>query len=278
MQRSSVHLCLGIVLYQNTRRQLERLTRSIALNRASSRCPSFEVVFLDNSPTNALEPLVQELAPEASYRMAPRNLGFGSGHNLLMAEAFRSPDMRAYVCVNPDAVLHPDCVFELMQEVGRHGRAGLVEALQFPDEHPKDYNSQTHLTPWCSGCVLLVTRELYQEIGGYDENLFMYCEDVDLSWRARAAGFTTSVAPRALAHHYVGDRPHDPKAHHRLLRSGVYLATKYGNLGAAQHWMNDYVATGGESFNVPTPPEVSAKAKSVADFAHLFYMSEVRWC
>ena len=48
MQRSAVQLRLGIVLYQNTRRQLERLTRSLALNRASSRCPSFDVVFKDN--------------------------------------------------------------------------------------------------------------------------------------------------------------------------------------------------------------------------------------
>jgi GT2 family glycosyltransferase len=234
-------------------------------------------VFLDNSPTNALEKIVQELAPEASYRMAPGNLGFGRGHNLLMAEAFGAPGLSAYVCVNPDAALHPDCVEELVQEARRHARPGLVEALQFPDEHPKQYDAQTHLTPWCSGCVLLVTRELYQAIGGFDDNLFMYCEDVDLSWRARAAGFATCVAPKALAHHYVGDRPHDTKAHHRLLRSGVYLAQKYGHLGAARHWMNDYTSTGGEAFTVPVPPPVSAKEKSVADFEHLFYMSEVRW-
>jgi N-acetylglucosaminyl-diphospho-decaprenol L-rhamnosyltransferase len=278
MQRPSVYMRLGIVLYQNTRRQLERLTRSLALNRASQCGPVFDVAFLDNSPTNALEALVRELAPEASYRLAPRNLGFGSGHNLLMEEAFGSPGLHAYVCVNPDAVLHPDCIHELLQEAERHATPGLVEALQFPDEHPKQYDAQTHLTPWCSGCVLLITRELYQSIGGFDENLFMYCEDVDLSWRARAAGFATCIAPRALAHHYVGDRPHDQRAHHRLLRSGIYLARKYGNLAMEQHWMNDYVTSEGEPFEAPTPSRTSAREQQVADFEHLFYMAEVRWC
>lgn len=278
MQRSSMKICLGVVLYKNTRRQLERLTRSMALNRASARCPPFEVVFMDNSPTNALEELVRELAPEASYRMAPRNLGFGSGHNLLMAEAFAQPEPSAYVCVNPDAVLHPDCLYELLQEAGRHARPGLVEALQFPDEHPKNYESRSHLTDWCSGCVLLITRELYLRIGGFDENFFMYCEDVDLSWRARAAGFATCVAPKALAHHYVGDRPHDPQAHHRLLLSGIYLARKYGHPAAAQRWMNEYYASGGKPFDGPPPPPVSAEERRVANFNHHFYMAEVRWC
>lgn len=277
MSFPNARLAIGVVLYQNSRSQLERLTRSLELNRVSPSCPPFEVVYLDNSPTPALEQLVKELAPEARYRRSGSNLGFGGGHNLLMREAFSNEQMGYYLCVNPDAVLHPDCIAELMVEVRRHPRPGLVEATQFPDEHPKIYDKDTHLTPWCSGCVLLITRELYQVVGGFDENFFMYCEDVDLSWRARVAQFSTSIAPKALAHHYVGNRPPSRNGKLWLLKSGVYLAQKYGDLQMSQAWLKEYVTSGGEPFTLPSLPAPTEDMKKVADFRHLFHMTEVRW-
>jgi N-acetylglucosaminyl-diphospho-decaprenol L-rhamnosyltransferase len=277
LSSDSPRLSLGVVLYQNTRNQLERLTRSIEMNRASPNCPRFELSFIDNSPTNALEPLVNELAPSARYQQAPENLGFGAGHNVLMKQAFARREVGSYLCVNPDAVLHPDCLAELVAETRRHSRPGLVEAMQFPDEHPKTYDKQTHLTPWCSGCMLLITRELYETIGGYDDKFFMYCEDVDLSWRARAHGFSISIAPKALAHHYVGARPHSHKGTLMLLKSGIYLASKYGNQRMYQAWLNEYLGHGGEPFVPLEVPAPTAEMLKVADFSHLFHMAEVRW-
>jgi N-acetylglucosaminyl-diphospho-decaprenol L-rhamnosyltransferase len=277
VQRPIRSLQLGVVLYKNTRRQLERLMRSVELNTATAGCPGVEIAFVDNSPTRELEAVVAEVAPRASYQQAPGNLGFGAGHNLLMAEAFSKAGAQAYVCLNPDGVLHPDCLRELAEEASRQQRAGLVEALQFPDEHPKRYDPKTHLTPWCSGCVLLITRELYEAVGGYDENFFMYCEDVDLSWRARAAGFSTSVAPRALVHHYVGARGPNNQVKLMMLRSGVYLAGKYGDTRLQQLWLGEYLKNGGEPFVVPPAPEPTPELLRVADLKHGFHMAEVRW-
>ena len=277
MSSVSPRLHLGVILYQNSRGQLERLLRSIELNRASPTCPPFELSFLDNSPTNELEPLVNELVPNAQYRHSLKNLGFGAGHNVLMEKAFSEPGVDFYLCVNPDAVLHPDCLSELVAEARRHNRPGLVEAMQFPDEHPKTYDRQTHLTPWCSGCMLLISRGLYSAIGGYDDNFFMYCEDVDLSWRARAHRFSTSIAPKALAHHYVGARKPSINGKLMLLKSGIYLARKYGNQQIYQAWMNEYLGSGGEPFVTPSVPAPTPEMLAVADFSHLFHMAEVRW-
>lgn len=277
MSPSATRLSVGVVLYQNASIQLQRLTRSLELNRASPGCPSFTLAFLDNSPDDSLGELVAELAPGASYVHSQQNLGFGAGHNVLMKQAFAQGDVDYYLCVNPDAVLHPDCLMELVQEAQRHRRPGLVEAIQFPDEHPKVYDKQTHLTPWCSGCVLLISRGLHKAIGGFDENFFMYCEDVDLSWRARALDFTTSIAPKALAHHYVGARAPSIRGKLMLLKSGVYLAKKYENPELYQAWLNEYLGSGGEPFVVPTPPAATTGMKKAADFGHLFHMAEVRW-
>jgi GT2 family glycosyltransferase len=267
----------GVVLFENTPQQLRRLGRSLKQNSAHPDCPPFTVVFLDNSPTDALQALVREEFPEAAYEWSGKNLGFGRAHNVLMARAFAGEGVAAYVCVNPDAVLHPACLAEMMAEYRRSARPGLVEAAQFPDEHPKVYDPVTHQTPWCSGCVLLLSRDLYREVGGYDDHFFMYCEDVDLSWRARAHGFDTRIAPRALAHHYVGDRPPSPTGDQRLLRSGIYLALKYGDARIAEAWLDEYARRGGKDFTPPTPPEPTEAMRRVADFSHLFHMAEARW-
>jgi GT2 family glycosyltransferase len=263
---------LGVVLYRNTRAELERLTRSLA---AADGAVASDVAFLDNSPGEELREVVGELAPAARYAHAGRNLGFGAAHNRLMAAAFAG-DAAYYVCVNPDAILHPRCLAELVLEAGRARRAGLVEALQCPDEHPKPYDPATHETPWCSGCVLLVTRELWSAIGGFDERFFMYCEDVDLSWRARAAGFSTTVAPRALVHHYVGDRP-DGGALERMFESGALLGAKYGSGSFARECLRLYRERSGRAGPAPAVARPRREWADVADFAHGLYFARPRW-
>jgi N-acetylglucosaminyl-diphospho-decaprenol L-rhamnosyltransferase len=268
---------LGVVLYQNSRRELSRLVASLELNRRSPGVPPFEVMWLDNSPTEALREVLEELLPGADYRPSGGNLGFGVAHNLLMARAFERRGVRYYVCVNPDAVLHPDCVRELVAEAGRHPRPGLVEARMFPDEHPKPYHPITHETAWCSGCLLLVTRELYETVGGFDERFFMYCEDVDLSWRARAEGFSTSVAPAALAHHYTVTREVRPRREQSVRRSGALLGAKYGDAAFTRRCLKEYAALGGPPFPAPVlerPPRALAR---VADFSHHLDFAGGRW-
>ncbi|MCY1022007.1 glycosyltransferase family 2 protein [Pyxidicoccus sp. MSG2] len=268
-------LWVGVVLYENAPRELERLCASFALNRETA---DFHVVWRDNSPTDALRTEVERLWPGADYRFSGANLGFGAAHNRGMAEAFAAPAPCAYVCVNPDGVLHPRCLTELLAQVAAVGaRAGLVEARLFPDEHPKPYAPRTHETPWCSGCVLLVTRGLYAAVGGFDENFFMYCEDVDLSWRARAAGFGVHVAPRALVHHYTVDRAITPRRERMVRRSAAYLGHKYGNAAFARERLREYHALGGEPFELPQVQRPSSALRDASDFEHLLQFAEPRW-
>lgn len=269
-------LRLGVVLYRNSSDELERLARSLRAARAEPGSPSFEVTWLDNSPGDGLRRTVADLGFPDGYAHAGGNLGFGSAHDRLMAEAFADPSVEHYVCVNPDATLHPRCLAELAAEAARHARPGLIEARQFPDEHPKPYDPRTHETPWCSGCLLLVTRALYQAIGGFDERFFMYCEDVDLSWRARAAGFTVALAPRALVHHVGTGRSRSHQMELLMLRSGVLLGRKYGDDAFVRECEGGLRARG-ERPPQGSGPEASAAERAAADFSHGFSFAEVRW-
>jgi len=272
----AVSLRVGVVLYENEARELERLAASLSACARDDATPRLSVAFHDNSPTSSLQATVERLAV-GSYVHSERNLGFGAAHNLLMRDAFRDPAVRHYLCLNPDALLHPECLGALVRQATTHERIGLVEALQFPDEHPKKYDPETFETGWCSGCVLLVTRQLFEAIGGFDEQLFMYCEDVDLSWRARAEGFATLVAPNALAHHHVGHRQPSRRVVAQTLRSGIYLGQKYGNAAFAASCGRELEKQGLDHAPVAKMPSAPAKLRRVADFGHLFHFSEVRW-
>ena len=67
---------------------------------------------------------------------------------------------------------------------------------QIPYEHPKAYDPVTLDTPWVSGAATLFRREAFDAVGGFDEAIFMYGEDVDLSWRLRAKGWRLRYQPK----------------------------------------------------------------------------------
>jgi N-acetylglucosaminyl-diphospho-decaprenol L-rhamnosyltransferase len=114
---------------------------------------------------------------------------------------------------------------------------------------------------WASGACLLVRRSLLEELGGWDEGFFMYCEDKDLCRRARDAGHDVRFAPAAAVRHEGGAsaprsslaptlaesrvryaRKHEPRLRAELERAGVALtalthmvAGRGGRAGRAGH-------------------------------------------
>ena len=80
-------------------------------------------------------------------------------------------------------------------------------------------------TPWASGAAFCVRRAAFTAVGGFDEHIFMYCEDVDLSWRIRAHGTPLYYAPQALVYHFVLNRENTQASSLR-----EYAGTQLGNL------------------------------------------------
>lgn len=270
-------LHIGVVLHEDAKERLQRLGTALSTNAVP-----FQLAFQDHS-FSALRRIVEEAFPRAQYTHSPQNPGFGAGHNALMERAF-AVGATDYVALNPDALPHPDCLQALLTERARHPKAGLIEARQFPDEHPKPYDPKTHHTPWASGCMVLVTKALFESVGGFDEQFFLYCEDVDYSWRARAAGFVVAIAPDALVHHYADGRPPGAGEAHQML-SGAYLARKYNHRAFEEACLARYRELTHKDAAVPAPPSVeqaqrfaaTKAALKLADFEHGFAFAEKRW-
>jgi GT2 family glycosyltransferase len=191
-----------IVAWRSEEEQLRRLLDSLALEAAGG--VKLHVAIADNSVdaqrAAQLEAMVAPYAARfASLRVAINsdNLGFGRAHNAL-AQDGRSEWL---LLLNPDAALLPGTLSVLLAQAATDAAAAAFECRQQPFEHPKNYHPITLETEWCSGAALLLRRRAFDEIGGFEPRLFLYGEDVDLSWRLRAAGWKLRFLPQALVVH-----------------------------------------------------------------------------
>jgi GT2 family glycosyltransferase/SAM-dependent methyltransferase len=260
-------IAVGVVTYNGDPEELRRCleSASVALRRVPGA--GLRLVIDNGAPSESM--------PGVITLPAQGNIGFGHAHNLLMREAF-SRGADAYVATNPDGAFHPDALMAMARVLLAHDRQALVEAVQFPAEHPKVYDPATLQTPWASGACLMISRELFEITGGFDEAFFMYCEDVDLSWRVRAAGHPVCIAPNALFLHAVTNRQTGASMRRLMLESAVILGRKWGGEDFLRMAEAELGASG---FPVPaaSPPPVPESWRSNADFSRGFSFAPVRW-
>jgi GT2 family glycosyltransferase len=267
---ANLKIVIGIVTYNNSEEQLNRVIKSalVALTRlgnAQNHC----ILVIDNgykSKFNINEQIIR--VPGKG------NIGFGAAHNILMNEAFQI-GAEVYICANPDGAFHPDSVRNLVQMGLAHDFNALIEALQFPDEHPKVYDHQTFDTPWVSGACLMIPKKIHRCIGGFDEDFFMYCEDVDISWRAQDAKFSVKTCPNAFFFHDYSERDgSDIKRF--MLRSGYILAKKWGSK-SFEYQMRTALAEINETVPLPIITPRQRRDSFVPDFDKRFHFATVRW-
>jgi hypothetical protein len=131
------------------------------------------------------------------YEFFGENLGSSGGQNRLAA----SGEHEIIFVLNPDAMPAPNALTELVRVLA-DPRAGIAEARQLPLEHPKAYDEHTGETSWASGACMMVPSTVFAELGGFDhEHFLLHCDDVDFSWRARAAGHRVLSVPQAAVFH-----------------------------------------------------------------------------
>jgi N-acetylglucosaminyl-diphospho-decaprenol L-rhamnosyltransferase len=80
---------------------------------------------------------------------------------------------------------------------------------------------------WVSGACMLVRRDAYEAIGGFDEGMFLYCEDTDLCLRIWQSGLSVRFEPAALVRHVGGASSGAGETQPIAARSRVYYARKH---------------------------------------------------
>jgi hypothetical protein len=219
------------------------------------------------------------------YTFFNENTGTARGQNRL---ASAHPAQWQFV-TNPDVVFGGTCLAQMWQFT-EASHVGIVEARQLPLEKMRDYDPVTGLTSWADGSCSLVRGDLWRSLGGYDETFFLYGDDVDMSWRARLAGYDIVHVSAARVFHdkRVGTSRHDVVAPHEVHYSALasyLMARKWGTdddvarvreniVGAEYAEVRQMVAQMDELGTYPAPV---ANAATVAEFSDSGAFGRFRW-
>jgi GT2 family glycosyltransferase len=156
------------------------------------------------------------------------NVGFGAGHNSNFQQCASD-----YVLVtNVDLEFEPDTLITLLAQASQDSAdVASWECRQKPFEHPKDYHPVTGDTLWSSSACILFRRSALQAVNGYEPLLFMYGEDVELSYRLRDNGYRLRYMPQATVWHHTYEEAAQVKPLQFLgsTLANVLLRCRYGS-------------------------------------------------
>jgi N-acetylglucosaminyl-diphospho-decaprenol L-rhamnosyltransferase len=181
-----------------------------------------ELIVVDNGSRDGTVPAVRGAAPRARV-VEQDNLGFAGG--ALAGAALASAPLLLFL--NPDARPTPGCLGGLREVAEARPGWGAWQALvTMPGgatintagnvthflgmgwagrcgQPVADAPGEPVEVSFASGAALLVRREAWDAVGGFDERYFMYCEDLDLGLRMWLGGWPVGIAPAArVEHHY----------------------------------------------------------------------------
>jgi GT2 family glycosyltransferase len=241
-------ITLQIVNY-NSREYLGACLSSI--EKAFFTSGELQIILINNEaePLNAAE-VKKNTAIEIEIVEAGKNLGFGKAHNL----GFKKAKGEFVLFLNPDTRVSEKAIAELVGLLENNSDIGIAGPLLVGDGGTaEDEHCGAKKTPfsiikakiarrkisklseateveWISGGAMMVRKDLFSELGGFDENYFMYYEDVDFCLRARRRNARVVVNPRAKVFHSGGKSYKDNKAKkkHYYVSQDYYLRKNFG--------------------------------------------------
>lgn len=218
-----------IVINYNTKEITNQCLRSI-LNSLRDKVINFEIILIDNASTDGSFEFFSQLSqqiPQINYIYNKKNLGFGKANN----QGLKSAKGEYILFLNSDTIILNKAINKLLNFYQKN-----EDRIHFlgPKLLNKDFTSQpsagyffnllgafaalflkgdriglTRLSPskikkidWISGACILTKKKIMKKIDGFDENIFMYMDEVDLLYRAKQKGYSSYIYPEAKIIHY----------------------------------------------------------------------------
>jgi GT2 family glycosyltransferase len=206
-----------IVLNYNGARWIERCLQSLA----ETRYENFKVFLVDNASTDGSAEIATRF-PQVEVIQNAANLGFSEGNNVGIKKALAG-GAKYIVLLNPDTIVEPEWLSELIIAGEEASEAGILGAVQLGYESD-EFNSWTvnalarHLgelaapatarpwipVDWVEGACFSVKSQVFEVIGLLDPIYTAFYEEIDFCRRAACRGFETVIVPRSRIHHHRG--------------------------------------------------------------------------
>jgi len=245
------HVSVILVNYRGASDTIECLR---ALEELSWPRDLLEVIVVDNGSGDASVAQIREAAPTARVIGLDENVGFAGGCNHGVEAA--TGDYVAFI--NNDARPDPEWLSAALPVLARHGSVGCVASkildwdgkkIEFAGgavafyghgfnlhagEPELGLHDQESDTPFASGAAMIMSRELFLEVGGFDDRYFMFFEDVDLGLRLWLLGYRVRYVPSSVVYHkhHASMAGIPPWREHFLLERNA-LFTMFKNLDDA---------------------------------------------
>lgn len=246
----------SIVLYNNEQELVHNLIKQFLNTNLKVR-----LILVDHSPTNKLKDITEQ--EHVTYIHNPTNPGFGAGHNVAVKEIGNLS--KYHVVINPDIYYNSGALEAIVHYMDRNADVGaLMPRIEYPNgniQHlakllptPVDYfvrrfvpikyvkekiNKRFELrmfnydqiieVPFLSGCFLVFRNHVFNAVSGFDENMFMYAEDIDICRRIINLGYKTVYYPEVTVFHDHQKKSFsNPHVFAVYLKSHIYYFNKWG--------------------------------------------------
>lgn len=216
-----------VILNYNVRYFLEQCIRSV--QKAITSLDA-EIIVIDNDSKDGSCEMVKKYFPSITLIENKDNVGFSKANNQAVEVA-----KGEYVCIlNPDTAVGEDTLeqaikfYEQTKDIGALGvylmdgtgnflpeskrnlptpKVSLLKLTGFDSKYYANHLSETSegQVDVLVGAFMLIKREIYNEVGGFDEDYFMYGEDIDLSYKITKAGYQNHYLGSTTVLHYKGE-------------------------------------------------------------------------
>jgi GT2 family glycosyltransferase len=226
-----VNLSASIVIYKNHPSIVTKAVDSFLNSTLNST-----LYLIDNSPTDLIGNYFNH--PRVKYIFNNKNVGFGAGHNIALKKILKENSSCYHIVLNPDVYFNNDVVNKMLSFMETNPCVGLAmpkvlypdgrlqhcckllptpltlfsrRFLNFSPSWIKKMNHwyEMHFTgydkimdvPFLSGCFMFLRVEALNKVGLFDERIFLYTEDTDLTRRIHQY-YRTIFYPEATIYHY----------------------------------------------------------------------------
>lgn len=197
-----------IILNWNGKRWLKKCMDSLE----SQSFKNFEIILVDNNSTDNSVGFIKKNYPLVNLIQSKRNLGFAGGNNL----GIKTARGEYILLLNNDTWVETNFLKNILTFYKRNKYDVISPiAMDYDSNFKKKYFSK--IDPfghsvfkyeefgknfYLTGVCLFFPKKLYLETGGFDDDFFMYCEDVDWFWRLNLLGKKFSYCPNIFLHHF----------------------------------------------------------------------------